>query len=59
MRHDKGDVTIVHDELERTVDTLKIKKKKMFVILTPAEVVAFVPLGTPSRPRFVIKTTFV
>lgn len=47
---------IVHDELERIVALLSLKEKKEFVILTPANVVALVPLETPSRPKFVIET---
>lgn len=48
---------IVHDELEKVLDSLSIKEKKKFVILTPEKVIALVPLKTPSRPKFVIETT--
>ena len=48
-------VPIVHDELERAVDSLSIKEKKEFVILTPTKVVALVPIETPAKPRFVIE----
>lgn len=51
----KAIVPINHDGLERVVDSLSIKETKEFMILTPAKVVALVPIETPSRPRFVIE----
>ena len=50
-------VLIVHDELERVLASSSIKENKEFVILKLVKVVAFVQIETPSRPRFVIKTT--
>lgn len=44
---------IVHDELERVVASLTFKEEKEFVILTPAQAVALIPLETIARPKFV------
>ena len=49
--------SIVHDEFERVVASLRINKKKEFVILTPTKVVALVPFKAPSRSKFVIETS--
>ena len=38
------------------VVSLSVKEKKDFVIVTPAKVVALVPLETLARPKFVIET---
>ena len=48
---------IVHDELERVVSPLNVKKKKEFVILSIAKIVALVPFEDPSRRKFAIETT--
>ena len=42
---------IVHGELEKVVDSLSIKEKKEFTILTPAKVVVLVPSKTLIRPN--------
>ena len=47
---------IVHDDLERVVASLSVKKKREFVILTPSKVVALVPSETLVKPKFVIET---
>ncbi|XP_069150342.1 uncharacterized protein [Solanum lycopersicum] len=47
---------IVHDKLEKVVASLSVKKKKEFVILTPANVVTLVPSKTLIKPKFVIET---
>ena len=47
---------IVQDELEKSVVSLRIKEKKEFVILTPAEAIALVPSKTLIKTKFVIET---
>ena len=47
---------IVHDDLEKAVASLIIKKKKEFVILLPPKVVALVPSKTLIKPKFNIET---
>ena len=47
---------IVHDDLEKVVDSLSIKEKREFVILTPAKVISLVPSKTLVKPKFVIET---
>ena len=47
---------IVYDEFERVGDSLSVKEKNKFVILTPAKVVALVPFEDPSRPKIFIET---
>ena len=46
---------IIHDEVEKVVASLSIKENKVFVIPTPAKVVALVPSKTIIKPKFVIK----
>ena len=50
-------VLIVHEELERFVDSLSITEKMEFMILTPEKVVAQVQIETPARQGFVIETS--
>lgn len=46
---------IADNELEMSIDSLSIKEKKEFVILTPEKTVAFGQIKTPARPRFLIE----